>query len=216
MTCAELLARARALLFDFDGVLADSEPLYRESYNRAFAVCGHVIPEDEYYDHWTSKGEGAAGEIQRHALEGVDLAALERAQDVAYEEICRAGRVPLFAETPELLRRVLAGPRPALIASNSEPEMIALILAHGGAPQLPVVGGERFAPKPAPDIFLAAAARLGVAPADALVVEDSEKGLRAARAGGFPTLLVRNARNRGFALEADGETVGLGELLARL
>jgi sugar-phosphatase len=87
------------------------------------------------------------------------------------------------------------------------------LLRAGGAPVPPVIGGEGLRPKPAPDIFLAAARHLGLPPAATLVVEDTEKGIRAARAGGFPVLLVRNRYNRPLPLAADAEVSALATLL---
>ncbi|MBN2358860.1 MAG: HAD family phosphatase [Deltaproteobacteria bacterium] len=210
-------SQAAAIIFDFDGVLADSEPSYYQTYGEVFARHGHHIPPDEYWEYWTSKGEGAAGQIRRHGLVGIDPIAVDAAQIARYRQLCLQGRVPLFAGAAPLLQRLLAGReggcRPTAIASNSPPDLVAAILRAGGAPVPPVVGGPGLRLKPAPDIFLAAARRLEVEPRRALVIEDSEKGIRAARTAGMAVVLVRRPLNQRFALDADFEIRGLQPLL---
>jgi sugar-phosphatase len=75
-----------------------------------------------------------------------------------------------------------------------------------------IVGGEDLPHKPAPDIFLRALAVLGAAPDEAFVVEDTEKGIRAARAAGTPVLLVRTPTNRRLPIDADDELDGIAAL----
>ena len=208
-------ARAQALVFDFDGVLCDSEPFWRATYNEALRPYGVEIPEAEYYEFWSSKGEGLAGQIRRHDLRGLDEPAIEATQRRAYRAACDAAAIPLFPEAAELLRRLTApaAGRPLVIASNTDRPVVEHLLRAGGAPVPPVIGGEGLRPKPAPDIFLQAARHLGLDPAATIVIEDTEKGIRAARAGGFPVLLVRNRYNRSLRLEPDAEVESLAVLL---
>jgi len=207
--------RAQALIFDFDGVLCDSEPFWRDTYNEALRPYGIEVPEAEYFEFWSSKGDGLEGHIRRHGLRGLDCEAIEAAQRRAYRAACAAAAVPLFPEAPELLRRLTApaAGRPLVIASNTDRALVEHLLRTGGAPVPPVIGGDGLKPKPAPDIFLQAARHLGLAPGATLVVEDTEKGIRAARAGGFPVLLVRNRYNRPLRLDADAEVESLQALL---
>jgi len=213
--------RARALLFDFDGVLAQSEPLHREAFNAALAPWGVSIPPEEYWERWTSKGEGLDGQRRRHApaWDAVpDDVKEEKAR--RFRDWCLAGRVPLHPRTPALLAR-LAEPgrgwsRPFTIASNTPRDLVEAVLRKGGAPAVPVVGGEALPIKPAPDIFLAGARSVGAAPADCLVFEDTEKGLRAAAAAGAPAVLVRTPENRGLALPPEAPRVAELDGLERL
>ena len=208
-------ARAQALVFDFDGVLCDSEPVWRDTYNEALRPYGVAVPSDEYFEFWSSKGEGLEGQVRRHDLHGLDLPAIEAAQRRAFRVVADAARIPLFPETPELLRRLTApgAGRPLVIASNTDRALVEHLLRAGGAPVPPVIGGDGLKPKPAPDIFLKAAEHLRLSPAATVVVEDTEKGIRAARAGGFPVLLVRNPYNRRLRLHPDAEVESLATLL---
>jgi HAD superfamily hydrolase (TIGR01509 family) len=82
---------------------------------------------------------------------------------------------------------------PTAVASNSPRSLLDQALAVGGFSTLPsvtVAADEVENPKPAPDLYLSACARLGVAPGDALAVEDSATGIRAAAAAGMRTVGV--------------------------
>ncbi len=214
---AELWKRAELLLFDFDGVLADSEPLYRRSWNEALEPWGHVIPEEDYWEHWSSRGEGLAGEIARKGLEGIDEGLAGRRQSEAYARLCREGRVPLFEGAAVLLRRLSGGSepgcRPFCIASNTDSGLVRVVLEAGGAPVPPIVGGEGLPRKPAPDIFLEAAGRMGADPRSTLVLEDSLKGALAAGKGGFRCVLVRNGLNGGMDIPCEAEVDGTEGML---
>ena len=62
-TLSELWSNAQAVLFDFDGVLADSEPFYRKSWNTVLSDFDHSVSEKQYWKHWAFLGEGLEGEI---------------------------------------------------------------------------------------------------------------------------------------------------------
>ena len=64
-----LLKKSSGVVFDFDGLLADSEPYHYLAYNEVFQRYGHSLDKDEYWIEWTSKGKGIAGEIDRHNLQ---------------------------------------------------------------------------------------------------------------------------------------------------
>jgi beta-phosphoglucomutase-like phosphatase (HAD superfamily) len=103
--------------------------------------------------------------------------------------------VPLVPGAPEAAAAI-AGLLPVAIASSAHPDVIgAAVAAMGLGPRLAAVvsSDDVAAGKPAPDVFLEAARRLGVTPARCLVVEDSLNGVLAARAAGMRVVLVPNA-----------------------
>ncbi len=206
-----------ALIFDFDGVIADSEPLYRESWNMALEPWGHSIPEEDYWLYWTSLGEGLDGEIKRHSLDHVDKELARNRQSEFYENICRQGLIPLFEGVSELFTRLLSadepGRKPFTIASNTTSDRIRIILEGNRTPVPPVVGGEGLRKKPFPDIFLKAASVMGARPSRCLVFEDAHKGVAAARCGGFPAVFVENSQNRNLSHEGLCSINGISHLL---
>lgn len=213
---AEVVARAGALLLDFDGTLADSEEAHRAAYGAAFAPYGHALDRGEYLRHWTDLGEGARGEVVRHGLHGVDLAALEAEKARRFSRACGAGGIRLYADAEAALAFARGLGRPAAIASNTAEADVRAVLRGAGVedPGIPVVGGRPgLGGKPAPDIFLEAARVLGVSPSECAVVEDTRKGLRAARAAGMVPIAVRRPHNVGRPFpEAEAELPGLAGL----
>jgi FGGY-family pentulose kinase/HAD superfamily hydrolase (TIGR01509 family) len=178
-------APIRLVIFDCDGVLVDSEPLAMRVLLAAIQSQGVVItPEDAYRDylgrslasisrtlndsHGTPLGE-AALEAMRH-----DLYALYRME---------------LKPSPWVLEALERLDVPYCVASSSSVERIRLSLELTGL--LPRFGDDIFSAsmvkhgKPAPDLFLHAANRMGVPPEHCLVIEDSPAGMRAARAAGM-------------------------------
>lgn len=184
-----------AVLFDFDGVLADSEPLYRDTWNSAISPAPPIC-EDEYYLRWSFLGQG-----EQHLMEmgfsRDERDALGNRQRELYGALCLAGAVPLFPESAGILSWV-SRRKPCVIASNTDSDLVRTVLERGGSQVPPIVGGEGLRHKPDPDIFLRAADLLGVPPGSCLVIEDAWKGMEAARRGGFRAILVRTPRNLGL------------------
>ncbi|MCK4505461.1 MAG: HAD family phosphatase [Candidatus Aegiribacteria sp.] len=217
---AEAWNKCGAVLFDFDGVLADSEPFFRKSWNAALKPYGHSIPPEDYWLYWSSLGEGIEGEIRRHELKNIDVDQAASSQRKIYEGYCRRGDIPLFPQVPELLARLSSeeekSARSFCIASNTPSWIVKDILLYSNANVPSLVGGEGLRKKPAPDIFLLAASKLGVIPSDTLVFEDSWKGIRAADEGGFQSVLVLNNLNRGLDIKSKYVINGIGSVLALL
>ncbi len=193
-----LLANSEAVLLDFDGLLADSEPYHYKAYNEVFERYGHSLDPDEYWVEWTSKGKGIAGEIERHDLKlAVEPAELRRQKFEAYSRYCQGGSIRLFPESLPLVKALGARHKLA-IASGSWGHDIRAILKNAGALQhFPAILGKESAPreKPHPDIFQKAAETLQCPPASCLVLEDALKGLEAASEAGMRCIIIRNRLN---------------------
>ncbi len=193
-----LLDGSQAVLLDFDGLLADSEPYHYKAYNEVFERYGHTLDPEEYWVEWTSKGKGIAGEIERHDLKlAVDPAELRRQKFEVYSRYCQDGSIRLFPETLSLVR-ALEDRHKLAIASGSWRHDIRAILENAGAlAHFPVILGKESAPreKPHPDIFQKAAEALGCPPASCIVLEDALKGLNAAAGAGMRCIIIRNRLN---------------------
>lgn len=212
-----VIMSADALLLDFDGVIADSEPFFRRSWNRALEPWGHSISEKDYWKFWSSLGEGLQGEMNRRKLSSVDPELARRRQREIYREFVERGMIPLFPGSVELLKALDSGTgwagRPYCIASNTPAPLIKNILSAGGAHAPNIVGGEGLEKKPSPAIFLEAASRLGCSPRSTVVLEDSWKGIAAAGRGGFISVLVTNQYNRDLEIESMFQISGIGTLM---
>ncbi len=196
-----------AFLFDFDGVLADSEPLFRKSWNIALEPWGYEISPEDYWKHWSSLGEGLEGEIRRCGLNGIDVPLARERQKSIYEDFVSDGIVPLFPGAVQLIEKLssveIASRWQFCIASNTPGRLVRSILLKGGAMVPLIVGGDNLEKKPAPDIFLRASSLLAVSPPSTLVFEDSWKGVAAAQRGGFRSVLVLNSYNRGLDIKSE-------------
>ncbi|WP_411102612.1 HAD family hydrolase [Streptomyces sp. cmx-4-9] len=183
----------KSVIFDLDGTLVDSEPNYYESGRRTLAR--HGVPDFSWEQHARFIGIGTLETLQilkeRYAIRTpVDRLLAE--QNAAYLELARAG-TEVFPEMRKFAERLHAEGVPTAVASGSSREAIEAVLAGTGldAVLTTVVSAEEVAHgKPAPDVFLEAARRLGVGPADCVVVEDAAPGVLAARAAGMDCVAV--------------------------
>lgn len=196
-------AVADAVIFDLDGVIVDSEPVWEEV-RRAYVAAhgGTWQPDTQRRLMGMSTGEWSrylSGEL------GVDRGAEQVAAEVVEEMTRRyAARVPLIDGADEVVRR-LAGRWPLGLASSSPTRLIAAALAATGLAD--VFGAtlsteETERGKPAPDVYLAVAGRLGADPARCVAVEDSSNGVRSAAAAGMTVVAVPHGA---YPLDPDAE-----------
>ena len=215
-----LLADAEGIIFDFDGLLADSEPYHYRAYNEVFERYGHSLDPDEYWVEWTSKGKGIAGEIERHDLDlGVDPIDLRKQKFEVYSRFCKSGEIKLFADAVRLVE-LLADKRKLAIASGSWGYDIRAILKNANAESyFPTILGKESATKekPHPEIFLNAAKSINLPPEKCLVLEDALKGLSAASQANIPCIIIRNKLNQDIDFsDADLLVPSLAELVSLL
>lgn len=190
----ELAAGAAAVIFDLDGVLVDTEPWWHEV-RRAFARSRGRSWSADDSRACMGRNSGEWSLVMRECLGIADApAAIERAIVDGLVARYRTVPVPAVDGAPEAAARIAARV-PAAIASSAHREVIAAALAATGLAPLfaAVVSSDDVATgKPAPDVYLEAARRLGVEPSRCLVVEDSRNGVLAGRAAGMQVLLVPN------------------------
>ena len=194
-----------AVLFDLDGVIVDSEPVWEEV-RRAYVDRhgGRWQPDTQHRLMGMSTGEWArylSGEL------GVDRSPEQVADDVVGEMVARyAAHVPLIDHADRVVRQ-LARQWPMGLASSSPPRLIETALAAtglSGAFRVTLSTELTARGKPAPDVYLAVARQLGADPARCVAVEDSANGVRAAAAAGTRVIAVphpaypldRDARRR--------------------
>jgi HAD superfamily hydrolase (TIGR01509 family) len=177
----------RAVIFDLDGVLWDGEPLYHEAFNLVLEPHGYRVSDDDY-----SEIIGLSVEAAWHWVHHrFDLTASPdgflRAYNEAVLHLLQRPVEPLPGVRPliDTLRR--RGVPMGLASASLRPWVDATLRGLGlqDAFDAVVSGSEVSNGKPAPDPFLAAAARLGVPPDRCLVVEDTGPGIAAAKAAGM-------------------------------
>lgn len=207
----------KALIFDMDGVLVDSEPFHVEIEKQQFLLNQLPISDEEHHRYMGVASDVMWKEIaKRHSL------------NVSVEEITEQNRIesirfftelqeiPVMPELPELLERLKQKNYPMAVASSSFPEIIELILKRTGLRkyfQVVVSSQEAGKSKPEPDVFLLAAQKLKVPPHDCLVIEDSKNGIKAAKAAGMRCVAYQSPEvNPQNQKQADAVIISYSEL----
>jgi HAD superfamily hydrolase (TIGR01509 family) len=179
------VSRFDLVIFDCDGVLIDSEPIANVVFSRQLEAVGIRMSPDEVMRTFVGKSRDTciamAGEMH-----GVRMPAdfAERWDDALHEALAR--EVKPVEGVPELLRSLRT---PYCVASNGEPMHMELGLRAAGL--MPFVEGRLFSakqvahPKPAPDVYLHAAKKMGATPDRCAVVEDTATGVTAGVAAGM-------------------------------
>ncbi len=216
-----------AVIFDMDGVLVDTEPSYFQSNTVLFRELGFSLPEAEYaafvgsssYRMWSTL------KTRFHLAEKVDEL-IARSYRAHLNSLMALESLDPIPGIVSLLDRLSDLALPLGLASSSPRLVIELTLEKSGLSgyfPVSVAGDEVPHGKPHPDIFLATASLLGVAPGQCLVVEDSPHGVAGAKAAGMGAVGFANPNSGSQDLSrADliihsftgAELEGLGQLLA--
>lgn len=182
----------KAAVFDFDGLLVDSEPGWGRAEARLLARRDHVYTKaDREATVGRSIDQGAVLFADRLGLSADEVPAL-RAElvELAREEYLRG--FAICSGAPEIVA-ALRSRMPLALASNTDRSLIELALARSpfaASFDVVVTRDDVEHPKPAPDLYALACQRLGVRPADAVAFEDSVSGVLAAKAAGLTVVAV--------------------------
>jgi HAD superfamily hydrolase (TIGR01509 family) len=211
VTTLVLPDRFRGVLFDMDGLLIDSEPLWADAEAELLARHGASFNDD---DREATHGRALAESVAVYAKRlGGDPVAFEAELLALIRERYEAG-VPLQPGARNLVTG-LAGRMPIGIASSTTAPLIRLVLEGvglWGAFQTISSGTDLGNPKPHPAAFLEGCRGLGTAPADTVAFEDSPVGVRAARAAGLFVVGVPEREGLGAVLTAAGADLIIGSL----
>jgi HAD superfamily hydrolase (TIGR01509 family) len=186
----------RAYLFDCDGTIADSMPLHYIAWKKALGEWGCDFAEELFY-RWGGKPvhEIIATLNQMHGLAMPVALVAERKEALYYEQLPNLKAVPEVQEQIEAQHGLIPL---AVVSGSSRESVLNTLTALGLADRFDTIVGAEDYPrsKPAPDAFLVAAARLGMAPEDCLVFEDTTLGIEAATAAGMASVRVPSPMER--------------------
>lgn len=203
----------KAILWDNDGVLSDTERLFFDANREVLAGHGIDLTREDYVAWYLEDSRGAW-----HLLPAAAVADARRARDARYARLLREASGPLCFPGVEAMLARLA-PRVGMsIVTASFAEHIALTHRRGGV--LRHIGSvfartEGIRPKPHPDPYLHALRGLGLAAADCIAVEDSPRGLAAARAAGLRCIALRSALLPDYAFDGAWRVVDSHAALER-
>jgi len=182
----------RGVVFDLDGVVADTERLQWAAYRKVLAEFGIDVGIDEYRREWIATGFGPEYACRTYRLP-ITPDDLRARKAPVYQAMLRDG-VQACAGAGAALARLGRTHRIGL-ATNTARDEVDFILARLGVADLfhATIARDDYArPKPAPDAYLAAARALGLRPSACAVVEDTERGVRAGAAAGMRVIAVPN------------------------
>ena len=201
-----LLLRGRALIFDVDGTLAETEELHRQAFNEAFARAGM----DWHWGQTVYKDllRVAGGKERIRAFDRMrkpprplpdgDVADLHRVKTGCFADLLAKQGCPLRPGVHALISAAMArGQRLAIATTTSRENIDALLTAALGKNwseifAVIVAGDEVPRKKPAPDVYLEALVRLRLSGPECLAIEDSANGLVAAVHAEIPVLITRS------------------------
>jgi HAD superfamily hydrolase (TIGR01509 family) len=182
----------KAVVFDMDGLLVDTEQVVFEAMRAAAEGSGREMPFDLFKRLVGLPGHASDAIVVEHFGEDFDLMVWRAAVSRHFDDIAAAG-IALKAGVVELLDVLDARALPRAVATSSTRHAVDHSLGqHGLVERFHAIVSRELQThhKPHPDPFLKAAAAIGVAPEDCLALEDSHNGVRAAAAAGMMTVMV--------------------------
>jgi beta-phosphoglucomutase family hydrolase len=179
-----------AYIFDCDGTIVDSMPLHYRAWKAALAEWNCDFPEDLFYSWGGMPVREIISELNQIYSLDMPIDSLATRKESLY-----LAQLPSLKVIPEVLEHINAqyGKIPFAVASGSRSDsVIGSLTAVGLLDKFDafVSAGDYQHAKPAPDCFLLAAEKLGVAPKDCLVFEDTLLGIQAATAAGMASVMV--------------------------
>ncbi len=181
----------QAIIFDMDGLLMDSERVGLDVMHECGLLQGYDIPVAMVRETIGSNKQSSS-DYYHQFFPSLDTDRLFLDFKNAMCGLAKQGKIPLKKGALELLEEIKRRGVPMAVASSSGQETIRIylqsvsVIAYFEA----LVTGNGLPSKPAPDIFLAAAAALGAEPDQCLVLEDSLNGIKAGRAAGMTVVMV--------------------------
>ncbi len=185
-----------AVIFDFDGVLIDSEGLQYKSYLEVLARYGVWVSLEEYCEHWIAAGCGPEHAVEKYGLP-ITPEELRELKSPVYHQILRS-EVTLMPGVVAALGRIALA-FPLGLATNSNRADVGYAMEHFDLARhfaVVVTRDDYERAKPEPDAFVTAAARLAVPPERCVIVEDAYKGIVAAKRAGAKVVAVPNDYTR--------------------
>ena len=208
----------KAIFWDNDGVLVDTERLYFLATQQVLATVGITLTKEQYVELFMVQSGGAWQLAADQGISPGDIETLRQARNDLYSSLLR--EMPLTVAGVQEVLETLHKTYVMGIVTSSRSDHFALIHQRTGfLPyfQFVLTAGDYSRSKPDPDPYLRAIERSGVQRDECLVIEDSERGLIAATAAGIRCIIVPNELTRGRPFVGAHKILNnLSELLAEL
>jgi beta-phosphoglucomutase family hydrolase len=204
----------RAVVFDWDGVVVDSSAHHERSWEILAAQRGLPLPSDHFKRGFGKKNNVIIPDLG-WATDPAEVDALAHEKEEIYRSLVREKRIEPLPGVRPLLKALRAQRIPCAIASSTERANLDLPLDLMGLREFfdVIVSGEEVVHgKPDPAVFLLAAERLGIAPAECVVIEDALVGIEAAKRAGMPVLAVATTNPLSALGSADSAAPSMAEV----
>jgi beta-phosphoglucomutase len=207
------------VVFDFDGVIADTEGLHLRAFQDVFEQHGWQLDERTYFDQYLGYDDVglvvAFGRAHALALTPADVHGLVDAKTQLFASYLEAGEV-IFPTAPACIGRLSVAYSLGIASGALKVEITSILQAANLLDRFPVIvaADDVTACKPAPEPYLKAAEALGVEPSRCVAIEDSPAGLAAAKAAGMRTIGLTTTSPRHLLTDADLILDGLHQISA--
>ncbi len=183
----------KGVIFDWDGVVIDSSAQHERSWEILAQEISKPLPEGHFKLGFGKKNQVIIPGILQWASDEEEIQQLADRKEEIYRELVKQSGVHILPGARELLAALREEGIPAAVGSSTPRGNLKAIFAATGLDeyfQAVVCGDDVTNGKPAPDVFLLAAEKLGLPAADCLVIEDAHAGIEAALRAGCPVLAV--------------------------
>ena len=197
--------KARAVIWDMDGVIADTGPYHLRAWQAAFGRRGVNFTAEDFRRNFGQRNDTIIQTVLGDQIAQTEIGAIAQEKEETYRNLVKENIKPLPGAL-ELLRSLKANGFRIALGSSAPMENIQLVLQGLGIDsyfQATVSGREVTEGKPSPQGFLLAAKKLGVDPAGCIVVEDAIAGVTACKRAGMCCLAVTNTHPREKLAQAD-------------
>jgi len=205
----------KGVIFDWDGVVIDSSAQHERSWELLAEEIGKPLPEGHFLKGFGKKNNVIIPELLNWSHDPAQIAALGERKEELYRELVHASGVHILPGARELLSALIEAGIPRSVGSSTPRSNLDTIFAATGLGAFfdaVVCGDDVTKGKPAPDVFLLAASKLGLLPEDCLVIEDAHVGIQAARSAGMLVLAVATTNPLADLQYADAAVQSLAEV----
>ncbi|MEX2124667.1 MAG: HAD family phosphatase [Woeseia sp.] len=189
--------RIEAVVFDMDGLMLDTEPLYKTAWQQALAELGHELDDASYLRFVGRSTEDCENDLAGQLGANFPLETFRSRWPTLWRARAHENGIATKPGLQEFLHFVQSEHLPIALATSSDAAFTEFSFSRAGLKvmfDVVVTGDQVTQPKPAPDIYIEAARRLGVDPRYCIALEDSDVGILAASRAGMVSLLIPDLR----------------------
>ena len=195
----------RAVIWDLDGVIADTGPYHCLAWQHVFGQRGVSFTEEHFMSHFGQRNDTIIRDTVGADISQAELDTIANEKEATYRRLI-ADNIESLPGAVELLGLLREHGVKSAIASSAPPENVQVITRGLGIEdcfQAIACGREVIEGKPSPQIFLLAASKLEIPPGNCVVIEDAVAGVAGAKQAGMKCVAVANSHHRNSLKEAD-------------